>query len=244
MLFWCFNLPAYCRPQLAAARCTLITEALLLLGIYNLTLTLSTDDVLNEEGHAEEKNNNSRCWLICVSVAHCHPAPTYIKQAAGRWWHHSAALVWQIVACYRRTVLPLGYNSVLNVFSCQWFAVQCVRKEIMWLLWFTLIFFFVLYFKSDDSPSNTNTVLPFCFVFQILLSYSNLQKHPRMFAGHLFAKRVRWPWTHTDRVVIVLTTLYVFFFLFLSPSSVLTRSCLMTHPVPLICLWCDGVMVH
>lgn len=117
-----------------------------------------------EEGHAKEKNNNSRCWLICVSVAHCHPAPTYIKQAAGRWWHHSAALVWQIVACYRRTVLPLGYNSVLNVFSCQWFAVQCVKEKRNYVA--SLIFFFVLYFKSDDSPSNTNLFFHFVLFFK------------------------------------------------------------------------------
>lgn len=161
-----------------------------------------------EEGHAKEKNNNSRCWLICVSVAHWHPAPTYIKQAAGRWWHHSAALIWQIVACYRRTVLPLGYNSVLNVFSCQWFAVQCVKEKINYvasLIYFDFLFCSLL--QIWQQPLEYKSVLPFCFVFQILLSYSNLQKHPRIFAGHLFAKRVRWPWTHTDRVVIELTTL-------------------------------------
>lgn len=142
---------------------------------------------------------------------------------------HSAALGLQ--QCAERVFLPMICCPVCEK-----------RNYVASLIYFDFLFCSLL--QIWRQPLEYKSVLPFCFVFQILLSYSNLQKHPRMFAGHLFAKRVRWPWTHTDRVVIVLTTLYVFFFLFLSPSSVLTRSCLMTHPVPLICLWCDGVMVH
>lgn len=166
MLFWCFNLPAYCRPQLAAARCTLITEALLLLGIYNLTLTLSTDDVLNEEGHAKEKNNNSRCWLICVSVAHCHPAPTYIKQAAGgdgiilpHWfgklWPATDAQCcpWVTTVCW--TCFPAN-----DLLSSVWEKKLCGFFD---LLWFSFLFF----------TSNLTTAPRIQICSSILFCFSN-----------------------------------------------------------------------
>lgn len=112
---------------------------------------------------------------------------------------HSAALGLQ--QCAERVFLPMICCPVCEK-----------RNYVASLIYFDFLFCSLL--QIWRQPLEYKSVLPFCFVFQILLSYSNLQKHPRMFAGHLFAKRVRWPWTHTDRVVIVLTTCTFFSFFF------------------------------
>lgn len=198
------------------------------------------------EGKEWWGNNNSRCRLICCcffSKASYTLSPcTNLQQAGSRVV--MASFCCTLACCHRRTVQASGCNSAL---SYQKIAIQCVKKLLCGPFHFSSSFLVLLCaFSSSSSTLNPENLKE-----KPLFNFTEINTSTTAPALS-FWKQYEWVPPHVVYTVHTNTYLMLIMsimslalqkFPFLSPSSLLTPGCLVTHPVLLMCLWCDDVMM-